>query len=272
MRPVAQDLAVARPHVLDPDRGLVEPDHVPAAHVERDELVDRAVRVDDEVRAGAGFSPGGSRWTRRVPGAVEAGAVGVVLDDHVRVRQHGVRCRSGAASTRPSAAAARCRTGSSCPRCRAATTVPRRTVRGIWRTATAGAACSGSIARAHSRIAQAAPHAPARTLASERSRPSSSIDSGSGGDTFDPVTAARTGWNAFFRLSPSRVRERRRARPRSPAPSTGRRPRALRRPPQVALRRLVDASARAFSFGLDVVGEQEREQVHDLGQVLHALA
>ena len=37
--------------VLDPDRRPVEPDGVPARCVELDELVDRAVAIDDEVRA-----------------------------------------------------------------------------------------------------------------------------------------------------------------------------------------------------------------------------
>ena len=38
---------------LDPDRPVVEADRVPAAHVEAGQLVDRAVLLDDELRADA---------------------------------------------------------------------------------------------------------------------------------------------------------------------------------------------------------------------------
>ena len=51
---VVEDRGVARPDVLDPDRRPVQPHRVPAADAERHELVDRPVRVDDEVRARAG--------------------------------------------------------------------------------------------------------------------------------------------------------------------------------------------------------------------------
>ena len=37
--------------MLDPDRDVVQPDGVAAHDVERDELVDRSVAVDDEMRA-----------------------------------------------------------------------------------------------------------------------------------------------------------------------------------------------------------------------------
>jgi len=43
--------------MLDSERGVVQADGVAAAPLERDELVDRAVAVDDEVRAAPGRSP-----------------------------------------------------------------------------------------------------------------------------------------------------------------------------------------------------------------------
>src|SRR2546421_2804168 len=49
LRVVAEDLSVGCAHVLDPDRDVVEPDGVPAHHAETDELIDRAVAVDDEM-------------------------------------------------------------------------------------------------------------------------------------------------------------------------------------------------------------------------------
>ena len=58
---VVEDRGVARADVLDPDRRPVQPDRVPAADAERHELVDRAVRVDHEVRARA-------REARAAPG------------------------------------------------------------------------------------------------------------------------------------------------------------------------------------------------------------
>ena len=73
--------------LLDPDRRPVQADGVTAADAERDELVDRAVAVDHEVRAVAGklvqLRVGRVRG-ERVPGAGEALVVGEVLDDHVR--------------------------------------------------------------------------------------------------------------------------------------------------------------------------------------------
>jgi hypothetical protein len=87
---VVEDLGVARPDVLDPDRRPVEPDRVAADRGERDELVDRPVGVDQEVRARPGQlvqlgvgrvgAEGGDRGRRGRRG-------GVVLDDHARVFQ-----------------------------------------------------------------------------------------------------------------------------------------------------------------------------------------
>ena len=50
---VAEHPGLAEADVLDPDRRPVQPDRVAADPLQRDELVDGAVRVDDEVRAGA---------------------------------------------------------------------------------------------------------------------------------------------------------------------------------------------------------------------------
>src|SRR5438552_2975811 len=90
---VVEDLPVARADVLDPDRDVVEPHRVPAHDVELDELVDRPVAVDDEVRAVSGESA--ELAVRRVrgeavPGGREAVATGVVLDDHLRMEHPGV--------------------------------------------------------------------------------------------------------------------------------------------------------------------------------------
>ena len=71
------------------------------------------------------------------------------------------------------------------------------------------------------------PGAPLQTAAARRaaaatgSRPSSSIDSNSGGETRRPVTATRTGAKATFGLESEPVDQRRpQRRPRSPAPSS----------------------------------------------------
>ena len=53
LRRVVEDLSVARADVLDPERRPVEPHRVAAHRVQTDELVDRPVPVDDEVRADA---------------------------------------------------------------------------------------------------------------------------------------------------------------------------------------------------------------------------
>src|SRR4029079_1478654 len=50
---------------------------------------------------------------------------------------------------------------------------------------------------------QPASHPAARSRATVASRPSNASDSGSGGETLDPVTAARTGSNALLRFNPS---------------------------------------------------------------------
>ena len=83
---VAEDLAVARPDVLDPDRRVVEPDRVAAHDRQRNELVDRPVLVDHEVRAD-------TRQLAELDVGCVAGEVvvgrrerlvrRVVLDDHV---------------------------------------------------------------------------------------------------------------------------------------------------------------------------------------------
>ena len=116
LRGAADDVGVGDPDVLDPDRGLVEPDRVAAAPLERDELVDRAVAVDQEVRADAG--PLAELDVRRVGRErVEGGAVArgrrVVLDDHVRVDQLRLAVAVVAgASSGASGACGRSRTGS----------------------------------------------------------------------------------------------------------------------------------------------------------------
>ena len=76
--------------MLDPERDVVEPDGVPAHPLQPHELVDRAVAVDDEVRAHAGALA--ELDVGRVGGeGVEGGAVGAggreVLDDHLRLEQ-----------------------------------------------------------------------------------------------------------------------------------------------------------------------------------------
>ena len=53
-RAVAHHRRVGGADVLDADRAVVEPDGVAAAQLQRDELVDGPVRVDQEVRADAG--------------------------------------------------------------------------------------------------------------------------------------------------------------------------------------------------------------------------
>src|SRR5579875_3948302 len=52
--PVVEDLGVRGADVLDADRDVVEAYRMAAHHVERHELVDRSVPIDDEVRAVAG--------------------------------------------------------------------------------------------------------------------------------------------------------------------------------------------------------------------------
>ena len=78
LRSAGEDLligpAAGRPgllHHLDPDRPVVDADRVAAHHVQRRLLVDRAVLVDDEVRAGAGQLAVVGRVVRE--GGVDAG-------------------------------------------------------------------------------------------------------------------------------------------------------------------------------------------------------
>ena len=54
--------------LLDPERRPVQPDGVPADRGQADELVDRPVAVDHEVRADAGSSPSPGRVCRRRSG------------------------------------------------------------------------------------------------------------------------------------------------------------------------------------------------------------
>ena len=113
---VAHHVGVGDADVLDPDRGVVEPDRVAAAPAQRDELVDRAVAVDQEVRADAGqlaeLDVGRVRGERVVRGA-ELRRRRVVLDDQLRVDAAAPRPRrSGAASSAASGACGRRRTGS----------------------------------------------------------------------------------------------------------------------------------------------------------------
>ena len=87
---VAEDLGVARADVLDADRRPVEADGVAAADAEPDELVDRAVAVDDEVGAHAGhlvqLRIGRVRREGR-PRRGERVACRVVLDDDAGMGQ-----------------------------------------------------------------------------------------------------------------------------------------------------------------------------------------
>ena len=90
----AEDLGVGVADVLDADRAVVEPDRVAADVPEADELVDRAVLVDDEVRAHAGplvQLDVGRVGGERVPGRGERRGDRVVLDDHLRLEAVGAR-------------------------------------------------------------------------------------------------------------------------------------------------------------------------------------
>jgi len=73
--------------VLDADRGPVQANRVSADERQADQLVDRAVSINDELRAGPRLF--GELWIRRVggegrPGRRERPVAGVVLDDYVR--------------------------------------------------------------------------------------------------------------------------------------------------------------------------------------------
>jgi hypothetical protein len=50
---VSENLSIAEADVLDPDRGPVQSDGVTTDRVERNQLVDCSLGVDEEVRAGA---------------------------------------------------------------------------------------------------------------------------------------------------------------------------------------------------------------------------
>ena len=79
-----------KPDVLDPDRRVVEADRVAAHEPQRDELVDRAVAVDDEVRAESGSScssGSGASGAKVFRVGGRARRDGDVLDDHLRVAQ-----------------------------------------------------------------------------------------------------------------------------------------------------------------------------------------
>jgi hypothetical protein len=84
----AHHVGIRDADVLDPDRAVVQPDRVPAAPAERDELVDRAVAIDQKVRADAGplaeLDVGRVRG-ERLESRFEAARAGVVLDDHLRL-------------------------------------------------------------------------------------------------------------------------------------------------------------------------------------------
>ena len=91
LRGAVEDLARAAPDLLDADRGVVEADRVAAHVVQGDELVDRPVLVDDEVRAHARAARAARRRARRgrrcrrPSRKVSAGRV--VLDDDLRALQ-----------------------------------------------------------------------------------------------------------------------------------------------------------------------------------------
>ena len=110
---VAEDRPSARADVLDPDRGPVHPDRVPAPDPQVHELVDRPVGVDQEVRAHPRLLAQ-MRAVRRevVPRGVERGPVRVVLDDDLGIREL-VRALAVVALrvARPSAACARAPNG-----------------------------------------------------------------------------------------------------------------------------------------------------------------
>jgi hypothetical protein len=90
LAPVAHDVAVADPDVLDAHGGPVQADHVSAHQAQRDELVDAPVARDDEVRADArALVQLHVRRVRgeRVEGRPEALAAGEVLDDHLGIHE-----------------------------------------------------------------------------------------------------------------------------------------------------------------------------------------
>ena len=81
-------LAVAAPHVLDPDRRLVEADYVPTSQSELDRPEDASVGIDDEVRADAwGLTQVLGVVGHRPPRTLHGRAIGVVLDDDAGLAQ-----------------------------------------------------------------------------------------------------------------------------------------------------------------------------------------
>ena len=112
--------------------------------------------------------------------------------------------------------------------------------------------------------------AAARTRSTVRSRPSSSNDSGSGGDTLEPVTAARMGCQPFVRLSSAPPASSSSAAWMS---SRSHRSKASSRS-AASLRKPAGAShqVRGLLVGRHVVGEQEPSSAGALGEGLHPLA
>ena len=86
----AHHVGVGHPDVLDADRDVVEPDRVPAHPLQPHELVDRAVAVDDEVRADARALAEldvGRVGRERVPRRPVGAGRREVLDDRLRLEQ-----------------------------------------------------------------------------------------------------------------------------------------------------------------------------------------
>ena len=132
LRRVAEHLGVGESDVLDPDRDLVQPDRVPAHDVERHELVDRPVAVDDEVRARAGQLSAARRRERRLRTCCRPtrSVVVAVTCSTIDARMQDVRVDAVVplARTAPSPPCAWRRTGSASRRCAAsaARAAPRR--------------------------------------------------------------------------------------------------------------------------------------------------
>ena len=203
--------------MLDPDRELVHADRVPAADPERHQLVDRAVGVHDEVRARARVLAQVRRVRReRVPRSLPRRAGRVVLDDRdgcveppaprpvvpLRVGGHLAAAAVAVRDRLPHDRRPQRRDvgferlGRGDRRRRAVRAGPPAGRAPGRDRAAASATRSGPARRLTRRRRRAA-------AATVRSLPSSASDSGSGGDTFDPVTAARTGCHPFVRLRPA---------------------------------------------------------------------
>src|SRR5438132_5525128 len=83
---IPKDLRIAEPDVFDADSSPVQADRVPAQDADRDQLVNRSVLVDDEVRTRTGklVQLAVRRvWSERVVGRSKVGSHGVVDYDHV---------------------------------------------------------------------------------------------------------------------------------------------------------------------------------------------